>query len=184
MADMQPQGGIVADLEDGPRHDTDEVSVRGIVTFALGLIAVGLVVHFLLGLIMQRYSRQEKQGQALTPPLFAVPVEVPAPRLQGDPGADRVRVQQAQLEILNSYGWVDRDAGIARIPIDRAMEILAKTGLPDIKGLPQPEAAALERLRAEPPAQPEVRPPARPRPEAKPAAQPKAGSPSDSGRKP
>jgi hypothetical protein len=155
-----------ADLEDGPRHEAAEVSVKGVVAFAVGLIALGVAIHFVLGLVMQRYSKQVKQDQALTPPLFAVPVEVPAPRLQDDPAADRLRVQQEQLERLNSYGWVDRHAGIARIPIDRAMDILAKSGLPDIKGPIQPEAAATEQ------------------PQAKPPAQPKADSRTDSGRKP
>jgi hypothetical protein len=29
-----------------------------------------------------------------------------------------------QREALEHYGWVDRDAGIARIPIERAMDLL------------------------------------------------------------
>ena len=37
---------------------------------------------------------------------------------------------QAEEAALNSYGWVDKDAGIVKIPVDRAMEILAKKGLP------------------------------------------------------
>lgn len=32
--------------------------------------------------------------------------------------------------ILNSYGWVDQKNGIARIPIDRAIDIVAARGLP------------------------------------------------------
>ena len=35
-----------------------------------------------------------------------------------------------ELRRLNGYGWVDRKAGIAHIPIDRAMDIVATTGLP------------------------------------------------------
>ena len=31
---------------------------------------------------------------------------------------------------LNTYGWVDRKAGVAHIPVDRAIDILAKRGLP------------------------------------------------------
>ncbi|PYX87325.1 MAG: hypothetical protein DMG68_12200 [Acidobacteria bacterium] len=33
-------------------------------------------------------------------------------------------------EILNSYGWVDPKAGVAHIPIEKAMELLAQRGLP------------------------------------------------------
>ncbi len=35
-----------------------------------------------------------------------------------------------ELAQLNGYGWVDETAGIARIPIDRAMDLVAETGLP------------------------------------------------------
>jgi hypothetical protein len=31
---------------------------------------------------------------------------------------------------LNSYGWVDEKAGVAHIPIERAMELTAQRGLP------------------------------------------------------
>jgi hypothetical protein len=40
---------------------------------------------------------------------------------------------------LQSYGWIDQAAGIARIPIDQAMELLATRGLPswnEVSGLP------------------------------------------------
>ena len=33
-------------------------------------------------------------------------------------------------QTLNSYGWVDQQAGVVRIPIDRAMDLLAQRGLP------------------------------------------------------
>jgi hypothetical protein len=35
-------------------------------------------------------------------------------------GAERYR--RTDLEMLNSYGWVDRDKGIIRIPIDKAID--------------------------------------------------------------
>jgi hypothetical protein len=39
---------------------------------------------------------------------------------------------------LQGYGWVDRDKGIARIPIDRAMSAALKMGMLPV----QPGAAA------------------------------------------
>ena len=32
--------------------------------------------------------------------------------------------------LLESYGWVDKDAGIARIPVEQAIQRMAETGLP------------------------------------------------------
>jgi hypothetical protein len=37
-------------------------------------------------------------------------------------------------EILNSYGWVDQKAGVVRIPIDKAMDLLVQKGLPTKSG--------------------------------------------------
>jgi hypothetical protein len=39
---------------------------------------------------------------------------------------------------LHSYGWVDQRAGVVRIPIDRAMELVAQRGLPT-----RPQAGAV-----------------------------------------
>jgi hypothetical protein len=33
-------------------------------------------------------------------------------------------------ELLTSYGWVDRNAGVVRIPIEEAMKIVVQRGLP------------------------------------------------------
>jgi hypothetical protein len=41
--------------------------------------------------------------------------------------------QQAEL---NSYGWKDKAAGAAHIPIDRAMQIIATQGIPTMVALP------------------------------------------------
>ena len=50
------------------------------------------------------------------------------------------------MRALQHYGWVDRKAGIARIPIEHAIELLAARGLPAATGAAAepPKAAALE----------------------------------------
>jgi hypothetical protein len=42
-------------------------------------------------------------------------------------------MQAEENAALTTYGWVDRDAGIVRMPIERAMEILVERGLPPPK---------------------------------------------------
>ena len=54
----------------------------------------------------------------------------PEPRLQVAPAEDLHSYLQAQREALNGYGWVNKEAGVVRIPIDRAMELLLARGLP------------------------------------------------------
>lgn len=53
-----------------------------------------------------------------------------APRLQLAPDVDLQAFRAREDAELNSYGWIDRTAGVVRIPIDRAMELIAQRGLP------------------------------------------------------
>jgi hypothetical protein len=55
------------------------------------------------------------------------------PRLEPDPLAPRLSARAQEDALLTSWGWVDKNAGVARIPIDRAMELLARRGLPAAK---------------------------------------------------
>jgi hypothetical protein len=54
----------------------------------------------------------------------------PEPRLQADPSDDIAKLRAYEESMLERYSWVDRDKGIVRIPIDRAIEITAQRGLP------------------------------------------------------
>jgi hypothetical protein len=51
----------------------------------------------------------------------------PEPRLQSDPSSDLAAERTREQAQLDGYAWVDRDAGIARIPVDRAMDILTRS---------------------------------------------------------
>ena len=54
----------------------------------------------------------------------------PQPRLERN---ERVEINDFRLreeQTLNSYGWVDEKAGVVRIPIERAMQLVAQRGLP------------------------------------------------------
>ena len=61
----------------------------------------------------------------LTGPRGAMP---PAPRLEADPVTDGDAYRAREAALLGGYGWVDRPAGIVRMPIDEAMRILAERG--------------------------------------------------------
>ncbi|HEU4625400.1 MAG TPA: hypothetical protein VFS52_11585 [Steroidobacteraceae bacterium] len=52
----------------------------------------------------------------------------PAPRLETEPAATLPGYLREQQARLHRYRWVDREAGIVQIPIERAMQILATDG--------------------------------------------------------
>jgi hypothetical protein len=55
----------------------------------------------------------------------------PTPRLQSDDGNMDVAEMHAREDmLLNHYSWVDQNKQTVRIPIERAMQILAQKGLP------------------------------------------------------
>ncbi|MEO8714178.1 MAG: hypothetical protein ABI369_04115 [Acetobacteraceae bacterium] len=74
------------------------------------------------------------------PDLVPYPIpSYPPPRLQAAPHEDMVRFYRREMERLNSVGWIDRSQGLAHIPIDQAMRMIAKQG---IKDWPAPPAEA------------------------------------------
>jgi hypothetical protein len=113
-------------------HEKSDVSISGIVKFAIGLAVVAGLVHLgLWGLFRFFEAREAKRDQPVPPMVAASLRRTPRePRLERDPLAPRIAAQSREDATLTSYGWVDRNAGIARIPIDRAMELLVERGLP------------------------------------------------------
>lgn len=56
----------------------------------------------------------------------------PAPKLQNNVAVveDIHSVRRREYQMINSYGWIDSQKGIVRIPIERAIDITLSRGLP------------------------------------------------------
>jgi hypothetical protein len=119
----------------GAGHETQDVSIGAIVKFGAGLaIAAAVISVAMWGLFRFFDARHEKREQPVPPMVAANLKRTPRePRLEPNPLAPRLAVRAREQAQLTSYGWVDRSAGVARIPIDRAMELLAERGLPAAK---------------------------------------------------
>ncbi len=122
-------------------HEKTDIDISAIVRFGIGLCALA-VVSFVL--IWAFYHFLESQHGGPVPPnglnitAGALP---PEPRLQQAPIADLQEMLAAQDKLLHTYGWVDRQHGIVRVPIDRAIDMLAQRGLPS-RPTPGPTSAA------------------------------------------
>ena len=111
----------------GPGHETADVNIWAIGKFAIGLIVVCLIsITMLLGLVKFFQSREDTSVANTVNPgkLF------PQPQLEITPVLDLKAVRAEEDKLLNSYGWVDPQKGLVRIPIDQAIDVLAKRGLP------------------------------------------------------
>jgi hypothetical protein len=113
-------------------HESTDVDIGGIVKFVIVLLVAGVVIHVAVWGMYRYFVRQASQPAAVEFPLATNAMRrlPPEPRLQIDPRDDLLSMRQAEEQVLNSYGWVDRNGGIVRIPIDQAMKLIAERGLP------------------------------------------------------
>jgi hypothetical protein len=98
--------------------------------FGIGLAVVLVIAVVVTSLLIHYKTVQHVRRDTPIPQLARERESMPGMRLQVDPQDELRQMWAAEDATLNSYGWVDKDAGIVRIPVDRAMEILAKKGLP------------------------------------------------------
>jgi hypothetical protein len=130
-----------ADLEYGPTPPEAKYEHTDIdpgLGYRFGLwLAVSMLVS--AGIVYGTYALVER----LTDSRDAIPSyplaagraqEPPTPRLQTQPFKDVYQLKADELSTLHSYGWIDKANGVARIPIDRAMELTLQRGLPARQG--------------------------------------------------
>ena len=115
-------------------HETTDVNVWAVGKFAIGLVVVCVVsIALLFGLLKFFQSREETSVADTVDPVKLFP----EPQLQKTPIMDLKAIHAEEDKLLNGYAWVDPKQGIVRIPVDRAIEVLAKRGLPTRNEVPK-----------------------------------------------
>lgn len=112
--------------------------VRDVNTWAVGKFGIGLTLLCIGSLVLvawlYRYFEAQVAGPAPPPREIAAQGGLPLePRLQEKPAEDLKQMRAGEDQILGTYGWVDKQKGIVRVPIDRAIDLLAQRGLPSRK---------------------------------------------------
>jgi hypothetical protein len=96
-----------------------DVDARSIVGFASGFLVFVAVSIVLLGVY---YIHANVSAAPPSPRQF------PEPRLEARSGQDLGALLKTQRDRFQSYAWVDRGRGLVRIPVSRAMAIVAAHG--------------------------------------------------------
>jgi hypothetical protein len=122
------------------RYEKRDANIRGLICFA-ALLLVSLVLILLFSKWMFGYFAETQPLGPPTTPFENVRTLPSGPRLQVKPRHDLDEYRQSQSASLDSYGWVDRQNGVVRIPIDRAMDLLLERGLPTRSSDQQNEGA-------------------------------------------
>ena len=133
----------------GVEYEHEDLSTGGVFGFFIGLAVTGVIIYFIITGMYRFLDKYEQSQMTASSPLVKTEdaAKVGERRVNGDYVRDKFKENNApllevdergQLRIfvldqekqLNSYGWVDQKAGVAHIPIDQAMRLIAERGLP------------------------------------------------------
>jgi hypothetical protein len=92
----------------------------------VGSIAAGIALFVIVAPLVLFAVYPGARGH---PVFVGQPTLPPEPRLQVDPSRDLAKLRADEDSLLATYGWIDRNAGVVRIPIDRAMALTADRGI-------------------------------------------------------
>lgn len=111
-------------------HESADATLLPITLIAVAvaaLVGVALVLGdvFVAGLTRRALATE----RAVPGPRWPAP-SPPGPRLQAHPARDLRAYRAAQRERMSRYQWMDRAAGRVRVPVERALELVVRDGLP------------------------------------------------------
>jgi hypothetical protein len=128
-----------------PEHDSvafenRDVKPRTIYVY-LAVLALSVVLSYVVCVFILRITTKMAADSDTPPPSVRQEMKnfltmPPEPRLQGVPGHStdpqydlRVKIEE-DTEANQKAGWIDQTSGIAQIPVEDAMKIIAEKGLP------------------------------------------------------
>lgn len=120
-------------LDPNAGYEKRDASISALLQFGFWLAVVIVVTLFAMGWAFSFFSKITPLGQPPAPSAVVNPNArelPPSPMVQAEPHQDLVGFCQQQEKDVNTYGWVNRQAGIVRVPISRAMDLVLAQGLP------------------------------------------------------
>jgi hypothetical protein len=123
-----------------PGYETHDADAGGVFKF-LAALGIVLIVTCLVCWGLFRFFSAHDANQTASDSPFANTRQLPlGPQLQVNPREDWLKFREEQEKSLETYAWENRTAGTVRVPIEEAMELLVKKGLP-VQGTPQSQPA-------------------------------------------
>lgn len=149
----EPEDRTQEEIDASLGYESSDVKTGGIIVFLASMAVFVLVTAFLcygIGAMINSHMNREDgptnkwsqtenirelgnmpSSPAMQDKVSELMQKFPAPRLLTDDGHESVADLHARENVLlDHYSWIDRSKGTVRIPIDRAMELIAQQGLP------------------------------------------------------
>lgn len=114
-------------------YEARDASAKGILLCVLGLFVTLVLIDLIVHWIYTDFQKSPTPRDRYTGSVRATQAAAAAPefpRLQIAPPADLSKFRAEEALQLNTYGWVNQTAGVVRVPVDRAMEMVLAKGLP------------------------------------------------------
>jgi hypothetical protein len=113
----------------GRGYEERDASFKAIVKWAVGLAVAVAIVPVLMWAVFHYFAARPEKFPPPSPMAGARPPYA-GPKLQVRAPQELKEWHAAEDAVLNSSAWVDPDKGVVRIPVSRAIELLAERGLP------------------------------------------------------
>ena len=144
MSDQPKTGGAALDRE---------VNVRAVTIL---MVALAVIIAVPIALMWGLANKLTTDLEASDPPLPVLPAarqawEPPTPRLQTDPEGELRALRADETRTLGRLEWIDPQSGLARIPIEDAMALVAELGTDGVGLGPASTGAAAPGTAAEVP---------------------------------
>jgi hypothetical protein len=116
----------------GSGHEHTDANVSMIVQFGVWLAASAVIVHVLMWFTFAVFVKVRENTRPVEFPLASQqgPRLPSGPRLQAKPANEIYDFRLRENAALESYSWVDKNAGTVRIPVAEAMRLTLERGLP------------------------------------------------------
>ena len=110
----------------GAGYEHTDASVWIVIKFLIWLGVAAVIIHVGLAFLFELFVTQRVEDAEPRFPLAAQEGQrlPPEPRLQQFPREDILRFRTAEDQTLHTYGWIDKEAGTVRLPIQDAMRLM------------------------------------------------------------
>jgi hypothetical protein len=124
-------------------HEHADIDIKAILGAAAGLAGITAIVFVLMAGLFRLLDSQARKNDPPVSPLAAQPTTMPRhvtgpapfgaapkPQLLTNEPAVLGQHRAGEDQQLSSYGWVNEQAGVARMPIAEAKKLLVERGIP------------------------------------------------------
>ena len=105
-------------------QEHSDINYSAILKWGIALLVIAVIVHILMYFLFQYFNAEEAKLDPKPSPMFQKDQTPPEPTLQKNPTLDLQEFRAQEQHLLGSYGWVDKEKGIARIPVSEAMKLV------------------------------------------------------------